>query len=79
MAPGTDAILGMDLICLGDFLVANGEGHTTSSFQIPGRQPNLDLRNIAKPQAPVRVRPNDPCPCGSGKKHKHCHGQHSKR
>ena len=33
--PGTDVLIGMDIIMLGDFAISNGEGKTRFSFAIP--------------------------------------------
>lgn len=32
---GVDALIGMDIICLGDFSITNLKGHTVMNFRIP--------------------------------------------
>ena len=76
---GADVLLGMDVICMGDFAVTNVDGKTNLSF----RMPSLECLDFVKQQPPViqsgtktlyKVGRNDKCPCGSGKKYKKCHG-----
>jgi len=33
--PGTDVLIGMDIIMIGDFAISNGNGKTLFSFAIP--------------------------------------------
>jgi predicted aspartyl protease len=73
---GVDALIGMDILGLGDFAVTHYGGTTTFSFCFPSRQ-QIDfvgeIEAIKKATVP-KVGRNDPCPCGSGKKYKKCHG-----
>ncbi len=79
IADPVDVLIGMDIICLGDFAVSNKDGKTNFSFRIPSIE-CLDFvkKQPATIQTPTQVLQkvgrNDPCPCGSGKKYKRCHG-----
>lgn len=73
-----DVLIGMDIICLGDFSVSNFQGNTTLTFRIPsiseidftkGIPSSVPLKGIKQPGR------NDPCPCGSKKKYKNCCGK----
>lgn len=81
---GTDILIGMDIISLGDFAITNFKGKSTFSFRIPSLEKIdfvADSKKIAKPSSvtkKVEIRRNDPCHCGSGKKFKLCHGRFSK-
>ena len=82
------ALIGMDVICGGDFSITNHDGATELNFQHPSqgltqlhaaqqRMVKVTATAPAKPAAAPtvpRVGRNDPCPCGSGKKYKKCHG-----
>ncbi|SPF43691.1 conserved hypothetical protein [Candidatus Sulfopaludibacter sp. SbA4] len=76
---GIDAIIGMDILGLGDFAVTHHSGNTTFSFCCPSRK-EIDFAAEIKsnqkivPAISSKVGRNDPCPCGSGKKYKKCHG-----
>ena len=77
---GIDALIGMDILGMGDFAVTHKDGNTTFSFCYPSRK-DLDfvteIQNIQKSVStfsPTAAR-NAPCPCGSGKKYKACHGR----
>ena len=69
---GFAALLGMDVIGLGDFSITNVNGQTWMSFRYPSR---VGIDYVAEQERArfVGVRANDPCPCGSGKKFKKCH------
>lgn len=67
------AIIGMDVITLGDFAITNHGGQTWMSFRIPS-QANVDYVQEHNHQVFAGVGRNAPCPCGSGKKYKKCHG-----
>jgi predicted aspartyl protease len=72
-----DLLIGMDVICAGDFAVSNFEGKTSFSFRMPSMA-KTDYVELLKQQNPSRndkVGRNDPCPCGSGKKYKKCCGK----
>jgi uncharacterized protein YchJ len=79
---GTDVLIGMDIISVGDFAITNKDGKTTFSFQLPATH-KIDFveedraRKEAQAHTPIinpnkTVGRNDPCPCGSGKKYKNC-------
>jgi len=66
------AIIGMDVICLGDFAITNANGRSTISFRVPACE-EIDYVLEAH-RLTFRGTPrNAPCPWGSGKKFKHCH------
>ena len=77
---GADILIGMDIICTGDFAVTTFGGKTTFTF----RYPSCDCIDFVKQPPPGQttqpvgaghhIGRNDPCPCGSGKKYKRCHG-----
>ncbi len=76
---GIDAIIGMDILGIGDFAVTHHKGKTIFSFCCPSRKEidfATELQNDHKIATAVstRVGRNDPCPCGSKKKYKKCHG-----
>ena len=74
---GTDVLIGMDIIGLGDFAVTNKDGKTTMSFRFPSNE-KIDFVEQSKKSIPIvvnKVGRNDPCPCGSGRKYKKCHGK----
>jgi hypothetical protein len=76
LGPGIDALIGMDVLGLGDFAVTHHNGNTTFSFCCPSRKEidfAIELRDDHRRNSP-KVGRNDPCPCGSGKKYKKCHG-----
>lgn len=76
---GINVLIGMDIICRGDFAVTNEDRKTNFTF----RTPSLECLDFVK-QKPLliqrgietlrKVGRNDPCPCGSGKKYKRCCG-----
>jgi len=71
-----DALIGMDIITVGDFAVSNFNGKTTHSYRTPSAG-EIDFVNdirMTKANEIPKVGRNDPCPCGSGKKYKKCHG-----
>ena len=76
---GSDLLIGMDIISLGDFAVSNFEGKTAFSFRFPSISKTdyveqLNLRNPVK-NSSVKIGRNTPCPCGSGRKYKQCCGK----
>lgn len=76
---GIDAIIGMDILGVGDFNVTHHAGNTTFSFCLPSRREIDFVTEVedAKKITPAhssKVGRNEPCPCGSGKKYKKCHG-----
>jgi hypothetical protein len=71
------AIIGMDIICKGDFAITNVGNKTCMSFRYPSIH-TIDYVEEANRLKTISRMPkvgrNDPCPCGSGKKYKKCHG-----
>lgn len=84
---GSDFLIGMDVITLGDFAISNVEGQTTFTFRIPSckRVDFVDesnairlkiLENEMKKKEKELIRiGNQLCGCGSGKKLRYCHGK----
>ncbi|HLJ16109.1 MAG TPA: aspartyl protease family protein [Bryobacteraceae bacterium] len=74
-----DALIGMDILGVGDFTVTHHNGNTTFSFCCPSRR---EIDFVAEVQAGSKIPQahsnkvgrNGPCPCGSGKKYKKCCG-----
>lgn len=65
---GVDALIGMDIICLGDFSVTNLKGHTVMNFRIPSmvehdyvsdanRFNAIQVRRMNKSSNPQRLQP----------------------
>jgi hypothetical protein len=77
--PDFDAIIGMDIITLGDFSVTNVMGKTWMSFRTPSCVA-IDYVAEANRIIFAGVGRNEPCPCGKKKetgqriKFKYCHG-----
>ncbi len=77
---GADILIGMDIICTGDFAVTTFGGKTNFTF----RYPSCDCIDFVKQPPPGQtmqpvgtghhIGRNAPCPCGSGEKYKRCHG-----
>lgn len=67
------AIVGMDVICHGDFSITNVDGRTWVSFRTPSCA-TIDYVVEANRMLFAGTPRNAPCPCGTGKKFKHCHG-----
>lgn len=70
---GIDVLIGMDIICRGDFSITNFEGKTTLSFRMPSSH-KIDYVEEHNRKLFKNIGRNDKCPCMSGKKFKHCHG-----
>ncbi|HVR72523.1 MAG TPA: SEC-C metal-binding domain-containing protein [Vicinamibacteria bacterium] len=70
---GFNAIVGMDVICSGDFAITNVGGRSCVSFRTPSCE-TIDYVVEANRVRYAGVGRNDPCPCGKGKKFKKCHG-----
>ena len=66
------ALVGMDVICCGDFSITNSNGQTWMSFRTPSCEA-IDYVAEANKFKYAGTRANAPCPCGSGKKYKKCH------
>ena len=71
---GSDLLIGMDIMSLGDLAISNYDGETSFSFRIPStkRTDYVDEINAKKFK---NIGRNDPCPCGSGRKFKQCCGK----
>jgi hypothetical protein len=69
-----NVIVGMDVICMGDFSVTNVGGKTWVSFRTPPTTAIDYIIEVNQSQGYSGVGRNAPCPCGSGKKYKKCHG-----
>ena len=77
LGPGCDALIGMDILGLGDFAITHHQGRTTFSFRCPP-QGEIDFvaqqQQKPEPAHSDKTGRNNPCPCGSGKRYKRCHG-----
>jgi hypothetical protein len=77
--PQFGAIIGMDIITMGDLAITNVGGQTVMSFRLPSIEMIdyvIEANRIQKAAMKYpRVGANDPCPCGSGQKYKRCHGR----
>jgi hypothetical protein len=71
---GFGAIVGMDVICSGDFAITNVSQQTCVSFRTPSCE-TIDYVIDANRLRFAGTKRNAPCPCGAGKKFKHCHGR----
>ena len=71
---GSDLLIGMDVIGMGDLAISNYQGKTCFSFRVPSCACTdyVELINSMKPAVVTKAGRNDPCPCGSGKKYKQC-------
>jgi predicted aspartyl protease len=78
LVEGTECLIGMDILTMGDLAVTNFEQKTCVSFRIPSIQ-HIDFVDAANKSKPIvsskLISRNSPCPCGSGKKYKLCHGK----
>lgn len=72
IAGGVGALIGMDVITLGDFVVTNQNNETTVSFRIPSLE-TIDYVKSWNKAFYKDAKRNDKCRCGSGKKFKDCH------
>lgn len=77
---GIDALIGMDILSMGDFAVTHYAGKTTFSFCAPSRREIdfvTEVEASRKSAMGFSGKPakNAPCPCGSGKRYKGCHGR----
>ncbi len=71
---GFEAVIGMDIISMGDLSLTHADGKTWMSFRIPPCSPALDYVVEVNRATVAGFHRNAPCPCGSGKKVKKCHG-----
>ena len=74
---GSDLLIGMDIIGLGDFAISNFEEKTTFTFRIPSiaKADYVQQLKSMKPTSTTKINRNELCPCGSGKKYKKCCGR----
>lgn len=78
---GADMLVGMDVLCRGDFAVTNHDGKTVFTFRMPSCE-RLDFVQTKSPPlvkqvvktGPIQAR-NSKCACGSGLKYKRCCGR----
>jgi len=77
---GFGAIIGMDIIGIGDFTISNANGKTCMTFRAPAHKETDYVLEAHKIQF-ANVKPYQPCPCGnkdkSGKpiSFRLCHGK----
>ena len=75
---GFDALIGMDIIGLGDFAVTNKDSKTVFSFRYPSIECIDFVEQVNHPntlqQKPKQPK-NQPCSCGSGQKYRYCCGK----
>lgn len=75
---GCNVLIGMDIICRGDFAVTNKDGKTVFSFRMPSLECIDFVKNPRSRGVPAavttKISRNAPCPCGSSKKYKRCCG-----
>jgi hypothetical protein len=57
------ALIGMDIICQGDFSITNLDGRTWVSYRFPSIS-TIDYVDMAEQWNSGKVGPNEPCPCG---------------
>lgn len=88
LSEGCDALIGMDIITLGDFSITNYKGSTCMSFRFPSLHEidyvanlNMGVTHISNPPSSFNNYAGTPrnslCPCGSGLKYKRCHFKES--
>lgn len=82
LSGGCDALIGMDIITLGDFSITNHNNNTCFSFRMPSSHeidyvdsPDFGQVKVVQPASSDKIGRNSRCPCGSGKKYKACHGK----
>lgn len=63
LPPGSDLLIGMDVITNGDFVVTNRGGQTVMSFRVPSLD-RVDYVHLTKLHNP---KPKSPAPGGKGK------------
>ena len=81
---GADALIGMDIISLGDFAISNVDKKTVFSFRIPSKKvfdfvedskkydEMVAKKEHREMELMLKKQENQPCPCGSGRKYKYC-------
>lgn len=72
-----DALIGMDVITMGDFAISNFQGRTIFSYRSPSMADTdyVKLAEMSKQSRVNNINRNAPCPCGSGRKYKNCCGR----
>lgn len=87
---GGDALIGMDVMSLGDVAITHDDTQTFFTFEIPSDTPidfvekinkynKTQMMKIQKQQERIkRENGNKPCPCGSGRKYRYCCGKKDK-
>lgn len=81
LSGGCDALIGMDIICLGDFSITNFNGNTCMAFRVPSLKEvdyvkTINANNdIIERHNKAELKPTAKCLCGSGKSFKNCHGK----
>ena len=77
----TGMLIGMNVICMGDFSISNYSGKTVMTFRVPSLQKidyvdeiNQNNTLLKKRAVNLAHKLPDKCPCGSGKLFKNCHG-----
>ena len=82
---GTDFLIGMDIITLGDFAITNLNGKTTFSFRFPSCETInyvIQAKDLLRKDLQKQLKKTEKdlknigkCPCGSGRQYRYCHGK----
>lgn len=84
---GADALVGMDIISLGDFAISNFNGETIFTFRMPSegivdfvddsnKKAIKDIRKkLQNSERLLKQHGNEKCNCGSGKRFRYCCGK----
>lgn len=77
-----NAIIGMDVISMGDLAITNFNGQSFLTFRVPSIEridyvADIEMQKKCMNAHIVKVRKgiSDKCECGSGKAYSNCHGQ----
>lgn len=64
---GSDLLIGMDVISMGDLAISNYMGKTCFSFRVPSIvcTDYVQQINLMRPKTSDKIKRNDLCPCGS--------------
>jgi predicted aspartyl protease len=66
LSGGCDALIGMDVISIGDFSITNYKGVTCMSFRTPSMHEIDYVKNLYIDNTKiVKISPDAPCPCKS--------------
>lgn len=57
LSGGCDALIGMDVICLGDFSITNHQGNTCMSFRVPSAHEIDYVKNLNYGLTPIKHPP----------------------